>query len=196
MDYWVNPPEQLEGENILLKPLTRDHFPELKRLASDKRIWQFYSYDCSIPEVFDREFNKALEEREKNNQFPFIIFYKPEGKIIGSTRLLYLQPAHRKLEIGWTWLHPDYWHTPINSECKALLLTYSFDTMKAIRVQLKTDETNRRSRRAIEKLGAKFEGILRNDIIRDNGTYRSSAYYSILEDEWHLMSKNGQERTD
>lgn len=189
MDYWVNQPERLEGKNVLLEPLTSDHFPELKILASDKRIWEFYSYDCSVPEVFDREFDKALEERAKNNQFPFVVFYKPHGRIIGSTRLLYLQPAHCKLEIGWTWLHPDYWHTAVNAECKSLLLTYAFETMKAIRVQLKTDEINLRSRKAIEKIGAKFEGVLRNDIIRDNGTYRSSAYYSILVDEWQFKIK-------
>jgi RimJ/RimL family protein N-acetyltransferase len=134
--------------------------------------------------VFTREFNNALQEKIKGSQFPFVIFYKPEQRIIGSTRLLYLQPAHRKLEIGWTWLHPDYWHTAVNAACKSLLLAHCFDVMKAVRVQLKTDENNVRSRRAIEKTGARFEGILRNDMIRDDGTYRNSAYYSIVEGEW------------
>ena len=184
MDPWINPPEKLEGENIKLIPLKKEHFPALQEIASHKRIWEFYSFDCSEAGIFLREFDEALKEAANGNQFPFVIFYKPTNKIIGSTRLLYLQPAHRKLEIGWTWIHPDYWHTEVNAECKSLLLNYCFNTLKTIRVQLKTDEINIRSRKAIEKTGAKFEGVLRNDVIRDNGTYRNSAYYSIIEGEW------------
>lgn len=184
MDPWINAPEKLEGLNIELTPLKKEHFPVLQEIASHKKIWEFYSYDCSKTDIFMREFNKALEEAAKGNQFPFVIFYKPDHKIIGSTRFLYLQPAHRILEIGWTWLHPDYWHTAVNALCKSVLLSYCFETMKAIRVQLKTDATNVRSRKAIEKIGATFEGILRNDMIRDNGTYRNSAYYSFIEGEW------------
>ena len=91
---------------------------------------------------------------------------------------------HKKLEIGSTWLHPDYWATAINPECKLLLLTYCFEVLQAVRVQLKTDEKNMRSRKAIEKIGGQFEGILRNDMIRDNYTKRNSAYFSIIDDEW------------
>ena len=93
-------------------------------------------------------------------------------------------PKHKKLEIGSTWLHPGYWATEINLECKLLLLTYCFEELKAVRVQLKTDENNIRSRKAIEKIGGQFEGVLRNEIIRDNGTKRNSAIYSIIDEEW------------
>ncbi len=103
---------------------------------------------------------------------------------MGSTRFLDIQPQHKKLEIGFTWLHPNYWGTKLNLECKLLLLTYCFEKLGAARVQLKTDQQNLRSRKAIEKIGGKFEGILRQDILRDNGTYRSSAYFSILDYEW------------
>ncbi len=95
-----------------------------------------------------------------------------------------IQPNHKKLEIGWTWLHPDYWGTEVNLECKLLLLTYCFEELKTYRVQFKTDENNIRSRKAIEKIGGKFEGILRHDMIRDNGTKRNSAYFSIIDSEW------------
>ena len=101
-----------------------------------------------------------------------------------------IHPKDRKLEIGWTWLHPDYWATAINPECKLLLLTYCFETLKTIRVQLKTSDINLRSRKAIEKIGGKFEGVLRKDRIRDNGVPRNSAYFSIIEEEWESAKKN------
>jgi RimJ/RimL family protein N-acetyltransferase len=100
-----------------------------------------------------------------------------------------IQHKHKKLEIGTTWLHPDHWGTVINFECKLLLLTYAFETLRALRVQFKTDENNIRSRKAIEKVGGRFEGILRNDMLRDNGTRRNSAYFSIIEEEWSGVKK-------
>ena len=98
--------------------------------------------------------------------------------------LRYWRWEHKKLEIGSTWLHPDYWGTEINFECKLLLLTYCFEALHTIRVQLKTDENNIRSRKAIQKIGGQFEGIFRNDMIRDNNTKRNSAYFSIIDEEW------------
>ena len=98
-------------------------------------------------------------ERGNGTQFPFIIFHKLENRIIGSTRFLDIQEKHLKLEIGWTWLDPNYWGTAINLECKLLLLTFCFETLKTTRVQFKTDENNLRSRKAIEKIGGQFEGI-------------------------------------
>ena len=95
-----------------------------------------------------------------------------------------IQPKHKKLEIGTTWLHPDYWGTAVNLECKLLLLTYCFESLATVRVHLKTDEKNLRSRKAIEEIGGQFEGILRNDMLRDNNTRRNSAYYSITDVEW------------
>ena len=168
-----------------LLSLHSGYFETLETLAKDKRIWEFYPYDGSVPLIFLNIFTSAIVEREKGNQFPFVIFYKKENKIIGSTRFLDIQANHRKLEIGSTWLHPDYWATEVNLECKLLLLTHCFENLGAVRVQLKTDENNLRSRKAIEKIGGQFEGIFRNDMIRDNGTKRNSAYYSIIEEEWN-----------
>ena len=101
-----------------------------------------------------------------------------------------IQPTHKKLEIGWTWLHPDYWTTKLNLECKYLLLTYCLEQIEAFRVQLKTDENNIRSRKAIVKIGGQFEGIIRNDMIRDNGTKRNSAYFSIIDSDWPMIKIN------
>lgn len=184
MKNWISHPTQLAGENIDLLPLDKDHYAELQALAADKRIWEFYPYDASEPANFLNVFADALLEREKGSQYPFVIMQRSRQKIIGSTRFLDLQPIHRKLEIGATWLHPDYWATAVNAECKLLLLTYCFEKLGALRVQLKTDENNTRSRKAIEKIGGQFEGILRNDMVRSNGSSRNSAYYSLIYEEW------------
>ena len=101
-----------------------------------------------------------------------------------STRYLTIMPKDRGIEIGWTWLARAAWRTPINSECKYLLLRHAFETLGCIRVQLKTDKRNERSRRAIERIGGQFEGILRQQFVLRDGTYRDSAYYSIIDAEW------------
>jgi RimJ/RimL family protein N-acetyltransferase len=177
-------PLVLSNALVELIPLERGHFDEIISLAKDERIWKYYVLDGSDPEIMLPTLEDALAEREAGRQYPFVITLKEDGKIIGSTRFMDIQPAHRKLEIGWTWLHPDYWGTAINAVCKQLLLRYCFEELGTYRVQLKTDELNIRSRRAIEKLSARFEGILRNDMVRQNGTRRNSAYYSIIEEEW------------
>jgi RimJ/RimL family protein N-acetyltransferase len=164
--------------------LNKEHFSDLRLLAKDKRIWEYYVYDGSDPAKFDEILESALVEREKGFQFPFVILHKGDNRIIGSTRFLDIQFKHRKLEIGTTWVHPQYWGTEVNLECKLLLLTFCFEILQALRVQLKTDENNTRSRKAIEKIGGEFEGILRNDMLRDNITRRNSACYSIIAQEW------------
>jgi RimJ/RimL family protein N-acetyltransferase len=185
MEKWIKYPTSLSGQFVVLNSLEVEDLEGLEELAKDKRIWQFYPLDGSEPAIFRSAFQTALDESEKGNQFPFTIFNRDGGKIIGSTRLLDIQPRHKKLEIGWTWLAPDYWGTVINLECKLLLLSFCFEELGAVRVQLKTDENNGRSRKAIEKIGGQFEGILRNDMIRDDQSRRNSAYYSLVEEEWH-----------
>jgi RimJ/RimL family protein N-acetyltransferase len=182
--YWIEPSTALNGRVVDLIPLERKHFGELEQLAKEKSIWEFYIMDCSNSEKFLATLDAAIEERENGNHLPFVIYHKAQRRIIGSTRLMEITPVHKKLEIGWTWLHPDHWGNEVNLECKLLLLTFCFETVNTIRVQLRTDENNLRSRKAIEKIGGKFEGILRHDMLRDNGTKRNSAYYSIIDTEW------------
>ncbi len=184
MTTWIPYPTILEGQSVKLLPLDNSHIGELGTLAKDKRIWEFYTFDGTDTNRFVELYSLAISEREKGTQFPFVIFHKADNKIIGSTRYLDIFQKHKKLEIGSTWLHPAYWATEINLECKLLLLTYCFEELKTVRVQLKTDENNIRSRKAIEKIGGQFEGVLRNEIIRDNNTKRSSAIYSIIDEEW------------
>ena len=181
---WINEDIRLEGATVDILPLTEAHFPTLLKLAEEKRIWEFYPTDCSDRNVLSDALKTAMELKEKGEQYPFVILHKPTDTIRGSTRLMDMHPAHRKLEIGWTWLHPAYWATHINPECKLLLLRFCFEQLQTLRVQLKTDENNIRSRTAIAKIGAKFEGIFRHDILRANGTHRNSAYFSIINTEW------------
>lgn len=191
---WIANNTSLKGETVELLPMQEWHFNELELLAEDKRIWDFIPADMGSTEKCRLAFSNALLQKASGGQFPFVIFHKRDKKIIGSTRLMDIQPAHKKLEIGWTWLHPDYWGTKVNTECKLLLLKYCFESLKALRVQLKTDENNFRSRTAIMRIGGCFEGILRKDWIRDNGTIRNTAYFSIVENEWVSVTKGLTER--
>jgi RimJ/RimL family protein N-acetyltransferase len=184
MTHWIQHPLTLSGNTVDLISLGKEHFSQLEALAKDRRIWEYYTYDGSNSSRFREILESALTERQNGTQFPFVIFHKAENRIIGSTRFLDIQFQHRKLEIGATWLDLAYWGTEVNLECKLMLLTFCFDALKAYRVQLKTDENNIRSRKAIEKIGGQFEGILRNDMVRDNHTKRNSAYYSLIDQEW------------
>lgn len=186
---WIKHPVILKGETVELIPLEKEHFEELYIAASDKKLWELTTMDGSKRETFDALYDFSLTEREKGNQYPFVIYHKATNKIIGSTRLFEIYPLDKKLEIGWTWIVTKYWGTEINFECKLLLLNFCFETLKTRRVQIKTDTTNLRSRKAIEKIGGQFEGILRKDKIKENGVSRSAAYYSILDDEWEFAKK-------
>jgi len=189
---WITHPTILNGRTVDLMPLEKEHFEELYIAASDKKLWELIPTDCSIREKFITAYTTTLMEREKGNHYPFIIYHKQTQKIIGSTRLFDIIPNDKKLEIGWSWIIEKYWGTTVNPECKLLLLTYCFDVLKARRVQIKTDQNNIRSRKAIEKIGGQFEGILRKDRIKDDGTSRSAAYYSIIDDEWEGVKEKLQ----
>jgi RimJ/RimL family protein N-acetyltransferase len=189
-EQWITHPTILFGESVDLIPLEKQHFEELFIAASDAKLWEFIPLNCSVKETFEMAYNSALEERERGNQYPFVVYHKQTKELIGSTRFLEIFPKDLKLEIGWTWITQKYWATEINLECKLLQLTFAFEILKTRRVQIKTDENNIRSRKAIEKIGGKFEGILRKDKIRENGTSRNAAYFSIIDDEWEEVKKN------
>lgn len=177
-------PTILEGNLVKLMPFESSHYAALEAVAVKKAIWEFYSVDGSAQDAFAPIFEAAFAERERGSQYPFAIFHKESGKIIGSTRFTEIQVQHKRLEIGWTWLDPAYWATAVNLECKLLLLTHCFEVLGLYRVQLRTDVLNIRSRKAIEKIGATFEGVFRHDMVRGNGSKRDSVYYSIIDTEW------------
>ncbi|WP_160138305.1 GNAT family N-acetyltransferase [Chryseobacterium sp. c4a] len=181
---WISHPTTLEGTNVELIPLEKEHFEELFAAAADKDLWALIPTDGTDRTIFYQNYELALSERETERQYPFVIRHKETQKLIGSTRFFEIYPSDKKLEIGWTWITKEFWGTSINLECKLLLLTYCFEVLKTNRVQLKTKDNNIRSRKAIEKIGGVFEGILRKDKIQNDGTTRNAAYYSILDDEW------------
>lgn len=187
--YWVKHPLILESENIMLVPLEEKYFDALYQTATDEIIWQYMPVKGYIQDILFEALHDALIKRKSGEQYPFLIFHKGENKIIGSTRLLKLNREHRNLEIGYTWFQRDYWGKGWNEECKLLLLSYCFEQLKTIRVQIIAADKNLRSRNAILRIGATFEGVLREVLLRD-GNKRSVAYYSILEEEWNSVKKH------
>jgi N-acetyltransferase len=177
-------PVQLEGKRVRLEPLDNAHFDDLLEISSQLEVWQHLSLVGSDREQLLSDLKSAMLKRLTGEQYSFAIIDKVTGKAIGSTRLYNMYPEHRKLEIGWTFYNQNYWGTGYNNECKLLLLTYCFETLKTVRVQLQTHEHNNRSRAAILKIGAKFEGILRNERIRPNGEVRNTVIFSIIDSEW------------
>lgn len=187
---WIPENTRLEESSIELVPLEESHFEELDRLARDPRIWEFLSVDMHTPQKRKDYFYEALLERKKGTQFPFAIVHKRDQKLIGSTRLMELNAVHKTAEIGWTWLIPEHWATEVNFACKLALLRFCFEKLQTIRVQLKADSRNLRSRTAIAKIGGQFEGILRNHMVRDDGSLRHSAYFSLIDSEWETAKTN------
>ena len=181
---WIQHPVILQGEKVKLVPLEHAHFGELLEVGKQERIWEHISINGADPERLLQHLKSAVLKRTTGEQYPFTVIDQKTGKIIGSTLFHNLFPEHRKLEIGWTWYDPVYWRTGYNRECKLLLLTYCFETLKTVRVQLQTDENNTRSRTAILGIGATFEGIMRKERIRANGAFRNTAMYSIIDEEW------------
>ena len=193
---WIEHPTKLSGRIVELLPMEEKHFDDLLVAAADKRIWEFYTGDWSVREKFIEIYSRSLAAREKGREYPFTVFLKPENKVIGSTMFLDIVPYDKRLEIGGTWYMPQYWATAVNFDCKLTLLTHCFEDLGAHRIQLKTQHNNKRSWKAIEKIGGIYEGIIREHMLRDDGTYRSSAYFSILVNEWTTVKKNLAEKLE
>jgi RimJ/RimL family protein N-acetyltransferase len=177
-------PVTLNGKHARLEPLSVAHAPGLAASAHHSEIWEHMRLPLFDDAVLREAIDAALAEHARGEGLPFTIVDATSGEQVGMTRYLDVQHEHRGLEIGWTWLTPRMWRTAINTECKYLLLSHAFEKLGCIRVQLKTSEKNLRSRRAIERIGARFEGIVRKHLVLPNGNVRSSALYSILDDEW------------
>jgi len=181
---WIQHPLTLEGEKVKLVPLESHHFPALIEIGKQPDIWKYMAIDGSTPDKLLLELKSALMKRVSGERYPFTVIDKANGNVIGTTSFLNIFAEHHKLEIGWTWYSPRYWGTGYNAECKLLLLTYCFEVLKAVRVQFLAGETNMRSRTAILKIGATYEGAMRKERIRPDGTYRNTVIYSIVDEEW------------
>lgn len=181
---WIQDPLVLEGQKVTLHPLTPEHFNILTQLANDTRIWEYYGRNGADDTVIRHFLQEAMDLKQKGQHYPFVILNKDTGEIIGTTRYGDINEAHKTLEIGWTWYIPAVWGKGYNEECKLLMLSYAFETLGANRVQLKTAHFNKRSQRAIERIGATYEGTLRNHMINGDGSPRHTAMFSIIKEEW------------
>ena len=178
-------PIVLDGDHVRLEPIELRHAADLYEAGNDESIWRYkwVPMPQSLDEV--RQWTEAVtQSMTRGNEIAYAIVSKTDQRAIGSTRYLNISPAHRMLEIGWTWIGTKYQRTAVNTECKYLLLTHAFEQLGAVRVQFKTDARNERSRRAIERLGAVKEGVLRKSHTTHTGHIRDSVYYSIIDDEW------------
>lgn len=181
----------LTGPTVSLVPLSLEHAGDLLKYSREPSLWTWWLRAPPTDEIAMRkEIELALSQRDAGARMPFAIFHRARGELVGSTSLFNIDRVHRSLEIGSTWLALPFHRTPVNRECKMLLLEYAFRVLDMNRVTLQTDELNARSRRAIEKLGAKLDGILREDKVTWNGRVRSSAVYSILRREWAAMTNH------
>ncbi len=174
----------LSGGRTRLEPLDERHLPGLHAAAADPATWTWMSAWLTDEAALRAWLTEALRARDAGTELPFAIIDLAGPRVVGSTRYMAIAPAHRRLEIGWTWLTPERWGTGINVEAKLLLLAHAFETLGAMRVELKTDVRNERSRAAILALGARFEGIFRKHMRMPDGRIRDSAWYAITDEEW------------
>jgi RimJ/RimL family protein N-acetyltransferase len=179
-------PITLTGEHVRLEALRAEHAPLLWEIAKDHLadLFQWIPYQLKSLEDF-QEFNRqVLDEQSRGLSIPFVTFDLKSNSIAGTTRFMNMDLGNRKVEIGSTWIAPRWQRTVVNTEAKYLMLCHAFETWKCLRVELKTDALNQRSRRAILRLGAKEEGTLRKHMLTWNGRQRDSVYFSILDTEW------------
>jgi RimJ/RimL family protein N-acetyltransferase len=177
-------PVTLEGKHVRLEPLAMAHLAGLAEIGLDEELWQWIPVPVRTREDLAAYIETALDEQRRGISLPFTLVEKATGRAIGSTRYGNIDRTHHRVEIGWTWVGREWQRTAVNTEAKYLLLRHAFETLGCIRVELKTDSLNEKSRAAILRIGAREEGIFRNHMITASGRIRHSVYYSIVEAEW------------
>lgn len=183
-------PVTLSGEFVRLEPLSvASHLDDLQMNGDDPSIFTWFSQDVSSPDAMRDFVETAIAAQEEGTAVPFATVLASSGEAIGSTRFGNIVPEHRRVEIGWTWLAPAYQRTRANTEAKYLMLSHAFEEWDCVRVELKTDTRNTRSREAIRRIGGTEEGILRKHMQTHQGT-RDTVYYSILDEEWPAVKRD------
>ncbi len=183
-------PVVLQGKYVRLEPMTEAHVPGLAEIGVGQPFWDFMLYgDMNSVDDMRKWVLDILSRSQRGTDLPFAVIHLASGRVAGATRYLNILLKDRGLEIGGTWYGLEFQRTPVNTDCKYLLLRHAFETLGCIRVQLKTDLRNERSQKAIERLGAVKEGVLRNHMILPDGRIRHSVFYSILDTEWPGVKK-------
>jgi RimJ/RimL family protein N-acetyltransferase len=179
-------PITLEGSVVCLEPIRAEHAEAFWNVAKDALddIFQWIPYRMKTLEDFRHLVEKAFQEQECGESIMFATVERSSGRVIGSTRFMNIDRANRRVEIGSTWIAPEWQRTAVNTEAKYLMLRHAFEIWQCFRVELKTDALNQRSRNAILRIGAKEEGTLRRHVLTWTGRVRDSVYFSILDSEW------------
>jgi RimJ/RimL family protein N-acetyltransferase len=189
-EYFFDIPIILEDDWTRLEPLEEKHFELLLPTAMQTAIWEFTTVKIYTQEDFRKYFDTALEEKRQQKSYPFAVYNKKSNQYLGSTRFGNIDFKNKKLEIGWTWIHPQLQGTAFNKHCKFLLLSFCFEKLLLNRVELKTSSLNLKSQKAMLKIGAVKEGVFRRNIINDDGSLRDSVYFSFINEEWPDTKKN------
>ena len=187
-------PVTLSGRHVRLEPLASAHVEPLFSAAADPELWRWTLTQIASIDDMREYVNAVLEGQRVGTALPFVTLDSASGEVIGSTRFGNIDTANRRVEIGWTWLRRDRQRTGCNTEAKYLMLSHAFDVLGCLRVELKTDALNEKSRAAILRIGAIQEGILRAHMITASGRVRDSVLYSILDREWPDVRERLEER--
>lgn len=189
-------PLTLEGSVVRLEPVRREHAELFWEVAKNdlEDIFRWIPYSMKTPKDFQRLIDKAFEEQERGESVVFATVERSSGRVIGSTRFMNIDCVSRRVEIGSTWIAPAWQRTAVNTEAKYLMLRHAFEVWKCIRVELKTDALNQKSRNAILRIGAKEEGTLRRHLLTWTGRVRDTVYFSILEGEWPEVKARLEDR--
>lgn len=187
-------PITLRGPHALMEPLSLAHHDDLAEAVQDGELWKLWYTVIPAPDKMREEIERRVGLQSKGAMLPFAVRDARTSKAVGMTSYWNVDEAHRRVEIGGTWYRKSMQRTPLNTECKLLLLTHAFESLGCICVELRTHFFNHPSRRAIERLGAKLDGILRSNQVLPNGNIRDTCVYSIIVSEWptvktHLLWK-------
>jgi len=177
-------PISLHGDNVFLEPLTLARHDELAEAVRDGELWNLWYTFIPSPEQMKADIEKRLEQHRKGTMLPFAVIASDTGQAVGMTTYMNIDAEARRVEIGSTWYRKQVQRTAINTECKLMLLTHAFENLNCIAVEFRTHFFNHQSRRAIERLGAKLDGVLRNHRRSSDGTLRDTCVYSIIASEW------------
>jgi len=180
---WLTP-ITLTGRHATLELLSQNHHDDLIEAVKDGELWNLWFTSVPNPEGMRAEIDRRLDLQKQGSMLPFAVLLNSTGKAVGMTTYMNVDSVHRRVEIGSTWYRKSVQRTLVNTECKLLLLTHAFESLNCIAVEFRTHFFNHQSRRAIERLGAKLDGILRNHQRAANGTLRDTCVYSILPGEW------------
>ncbi len=187
-------PVTLGGEHVQLEPMLEAHHTALAEVGLDENLWKWIPVPVRTPEEMKAYVDAALAEQARGVSLPFTIVERATGNVIGSTRYANIERVHRRVEIGWTWVARPWQRTAVNTECKYMLLKHAFETLGCIRVELKTDSLNERSRAAILRIGAKEEGVFRNHMITASGRIRHTVYFGVTDGEWPGVKRRLEEK--